>query len=71
VRRFQLARYTDVTGVSGTGIVCEGVQFSDGRVATRWLPPAGGPAQTCVWDRVEDVDVVHGHHGATYIEWID
>ncbi len=36
----------------------EGVVFSDGRVAVRWLTPR--PA-TSVWDSMEDMLAVHGH----------
>lgn len=32
MRRFELHREEDVSGVSGTGVVAEGVAFSDGRV---------------------------------------
>ncbi len=71
MRRFVLVRKVDVSGVSGAGLVAEGVQFSDGRASTRWLPKAGGPAQTCVWDRVDDVLAVHGHGGLTELRWID
>ena len=35
-RAFVLQRNEDETGVSGTGIVAEGVEFSDGTVALRW-----------------------------------
>lgn len=69
--RFTLVRDVDLTGVSGTGVVAEGVQFTDGRVATRWLPPLRGPAQTCVWDSLEHVLMVHGHSGTTRLVWID
>jgi hypothetical protein len=36
-RPFVLRRLVDETGVSGTGVVAEGVEFSDGTVALRWL----------------------------------
>lgn len=68
MRRFVLQRDIDVSGVSGTGVVAEGVQFSDGRVATRWR---GTVAQTCVWDRIEDLVAIHGHGGATRVVWVD
>jgi len=71
MRRFILVRHADVSGVSGTGIVAEGIEFSDGRVATRWLAPVGRPAQTCVWDRISDVEAVHGHGGLTRVHWVD
>lgn len=35
-RRFELHRFEDISGVSGTGIVADGVQFPDGVVAMRW-----------------------------------
>jgi len=37
VRRFHLRRIEDESGVSGTGIVTEGIQFSDGTCAMRWM----------------------------------
>ncbi len=36
----------------------EGVVFSDGRVAVRWLTPTGS---TSVWDSFEDFEKIHGH----------
>lgn len=68
MRRFQLVRDVDVTGVSGTGVVAWGVQFPDGKVITRWKARI---AQTCVWDCIEDIEAIHGHDGATRVEWID
>jgi hypothetical protein len=67
-RRFRLLRYVDVSGVSGTGIVAEGVQFSDGSVALRWH---GEYPTTTVWDSIESLVAVHGHEGATVVDWID
>lgn len=37
-RRFTLVRHDDVTGVSGTGVVADGVRFPDGVVALRHAP---------------------------------
>ncbi|MDX2973673.1 hypothetical protein PWY87_10450 [Kribbella solani] len=67
-RRFRLIRHQDVSGVSGTGPVAEGVQFSDGAVALRWY---GDYPTTTVWDGIESVVAIHGHGGATVIEWMD
>lgn len=69
-KRFRLRRMRDVSGVSGEGVVVEGVQFSDGRVALRWLVP-GVPSSTVVWDNVTDAVAVHGHDGNTVLEWVD
>lgn len=68
MRRFQLVRHEDVTGLSGTGVVADGVQFDDGKVVTRWRADI---AQTCVWDSIEHVKAIHGHAGATTVRWID
>jgi hypothetical protein len=67
-RRFKLVRNEDVTGLSGLGTVLWGVQFPDGKVATRWNSRI---AQTCVFDSLGDVMVVHGHNGKTVLEWVD
>jgi hypothetical protein len=67
-RRFRLMRHTDISGVSGTGLVAHGVQFPDGSVVTRWN---GVIAQTSVWASLEEVVAIHGHDGATEVEWLD
>ncbi|WP_432938192.1 hypothetical protein ACQPXM_26750 [Kribbella sp. CA-253562] len=67
-RRFRLMRYEDVSGVSGTGPVAEGVQFTDGAVALRWY---GDYPTTTVWDGIDSVIAIHGHGGATEVEWLD
>jgi hypothetical protein len=67
-RRFWLDRQTDVSGVSGTGEVAEGIQFTDGSVALRWI--SATPC-TAVFDRLDQVAAVHGHGGATSIRWLD
>jgi hypothetical protein len=54
--------------VSGTGVVAEGCEFTDGSVALRWR---GDNPATAVWPDVESILAVHGHQGATEIRWID
>jgi hypothetical protein len=39
MRRFTMRREFDCSGVSGTGIVLEGVAFSTGVVVIHWLTP--------------------------------
>jgi hypothetical protein len=39
MRRFAMRRERDISGVSGTGIVLEGVLFSTGVVVIHWLTP--------------------------------
>ena len=77
--RFLLVRDVDVTGISGTGVVAEGVEYSDGTVVLRWLE-AGVPEvhkargvrpTTVVHESVAAVEALHGHGGATHVEWVD
>lgn len=67
--RFLLRRTEDVTGVSGTGVVAEGIQFSDGTVVVRWV--TGDHRSTVLWPSIESVVAIHGHGGATVVQWID
>lgn len=70
MRRFELHRDQDVSGVSGTGVVAEGVEFSDGPCVVRWI--VGDHRSTVVWQGgVEAVEAIHGHSGATRLVWVD
>lgn len=66
MRKFVLERSEDISGVSGTGIVAEGVEFSDGTVALRWTSTF--PTSVVFHERgIESVQTIHGHNGATRI----
>lgn len=67
-RRFVLNRSEDSTGTSGTGIVAEGICFSNGKVALHWLSHLGA---VNVYDSMEVTTVLHGHGGNTVVEWLD
>ncbi|MGP4093013.1 hypothetical protein [Nonomuraea sp. KM90] len=67
-RRFHLFRLEDETGVSGTGVIVEGVEFSDGSVALRWLSER---TSTAIYGSIGDVEAIHGHGGKTRVQWID
>jgi len=68
MRTFILYRVTDVSGVSGTGVVAEGVQFSDGVCVCRWTTST---ATTTTYASINDVESIHGHDGATRIIFED
>ena len=69
-RRFTLERDEDITGISGTGVVAEGVLFSTGVVALQWLSEF--PTSVVFHQRgMESVEAVHGHGGKTRIVWHD
>jgi hypothetical protein len=71
-RTFRIYREDDVSGVSGTGFVCEGVIFSDGHAAIHWT---GSPYPTTTPhpDGLESVMYIHNHKGAggARIVWDD
>lgn len=69
-RRFKLYRYIDDSGVSGTGVVAEGVKFSDGSAALRWCAP-GRPQSTVFYADMAAVTAIHGHGGHTSVVWLD
>lgn len=69
---FILHRDDDVTNVSGTGDIAEGVQFSDGTVVLRWrsnLELAAG-SSTAVWPDLKSMVATHGHDGKTRVVWM-
>lgn len=69
MRVFNLVRDIDVSGVSGTGVVAEGVEFSDGVVALRWTTE--WPTSTVLHDRgIDSILAIHGHEGRTHIEFL-
>lgn len=63
---FDLVRHQDFSGKSGTGRVAEGFVFEDGTVAMRWK---SARASTNIYASIEDVIAVHGHGGATQVEY--
>lgn len=69
MRIFVLERTLDVSGVSGTGVVAEGVEFWDGKCAMRWREPLGHQS-TSFYDHIDDVEAIHGHNGATTIRFV-
>ena len=69
MKLFDLIRADDETGVSGTGIVAEGVQFSDGTAVLRWLSATPSTVAYEGPDGMHGVAVVHGHTGKTRIVW--
>jgi hypothetical protein len=68
VRRFQLHRDEDATGISGTGVVAEGVLYSKGWVSMMWLTQF---FSLVTYPSIESVEQIHGHGGKTRIVWLD
>jgi len=66
VRIFKLFRYQDMSGVSGTGVVAEGILFKTGKTVICW---SRSPYSVTVFDSIEEMLQVHGHHGKTEVRW--
>ncbi len=68
LRRFLIIRDEDVSGTSGTGVVAEGIEWSNGWVDVHWL------SQLASKDFCENLSTwmkIHGHGGKTRVEWLD
>lgn len=68
MRKFNLVRTEDASGVSGVGVVAQGVEFDDETVAMRWLTAT---ASTAIYGSIGDVSLIHGHEGRTTVQFID
>lgn len=68
MRTFKLNRIKDHSNVSGVGIIAEGVEFSDGRCAIRFLTST---RSTAVYDSMTDLVAIHGHGGDTQVVYDD
>ena len=68
MRRFVLDRTEDVSGTSGTGVVAEGVQFSNGQIAIHWISQLESVG---VYANALVLESLHGHGGKTAVRWID
>ena len=68
MRKFNLERLEDESGVSGTGVVAQGVIFNDGVCVMRWLTET---PSTAVYANMDDLIAIHGHQGKTRAVLLD
>jgi hypothetical protein len=61
-RTFYLDRTVDKTGISGTGRVAQGLQFSNGFCLLQWLVE---PRSEDWHFSIESIQKIHGHDGTT------
>ncbi len=66
-RVFRLHRIEDETGVSGTGLIADGVLFSDGTCALRWLTKH---RSTALYEDLATLVTIHGHGGKTRVAFV-
>ena len=69
MRRFELHRDIDVSGVSGVGVVAAGwtLPFGLGAVL-KWRTPTWSVSW---YPRAAWIERIHGHGGATRFVWLD
>ena len=73
IRTFTIARQYDETGVSGVGVVIEGVVLATGQAIIHWLTPAPRGA-LAIFDSMADFIKIHikPHPGnASILTWDD
>jgi hypothetical protein len=68
MRRFELVRVEDVSGISGTGVVAEGVEFTNGKCTMSWLTKY---TSVTVFENMTSLEAIHGHQGKTMVRWVD
>lgn len=71
MRTFTVERGNDESGISGTGVVMQGVEFDDGKVVIRWCTD---PASVVHWSSFADLwkICVEGHPtNNTVVKWSD
>lgn len=68
IKRFRLYRNEDKIGISGTGLIADGVQFANGKVCVHWF---GETQSIVVWDNIKDMEKVNCHNGSTRIIFLD
>ncbi len=64
---FQLVRFEDESGVSGVGIVADGVRWPDGSASLRWR---GDLASLGFYSSMADLVKIHGHGGKTRVRML-
>lgn len=68
MKTFTLIRLEDVTGISGTGIVAQGVEFDSGRCVMEWLTAFKSIG---VYQNSNELIQIHGHDGKTVMQYDD
>lgn len=67
-RTFTLVRNDDETGISGTGLIAVGVEFPSGICVIEWVTKYQSIG---VYPNIEELVLIHGHHGKTVVEWTE
>lgn len=69
--RFILRRTEDISGISGSGDVADGVEFAKADfVVLCWRETARTKPSITVFNSIEAMLEVHGHAGLTKVVWV-
>lgn len=68
MRLFNLVRTDDVSGVSGVGIIAQGVVFDNGKAVLNWLTEFESQA---IYPSIDELIKIHGHEGRTKVVYLD
>jgi len=68
MRVFDLFRREDESGVSGVGVVAQGVEFDDGTCVMHWNTATSSIA---IYKSVTELVQIHGHQGKTVVDFHD
>ena len=73
MKKFTMYRVEDETGVSGTGLVVQGVVFANGKAVIQWLagPDPGDTQVKDDWDRFLNTHVKSHPTNRSIITWED
>ena len=67
-KRFWLMRDEDISGISGTGRVAEGIEWTNGMVTVSWLGTYHS-IETVM--NIHTIEALHSHNGKTRVVWED
>ncbi len=67
MKLFELHRDEDESGISGTGVVAQGVIFDNGRCSLSWLTEHTSHTSAAFYTSIEEVIAIHGHDGKTRV----
>ena len=73
IETFTICRQADESGVSGTGVVIEGVEYATGQVVLHWLTPFP-KGSISIFENIEEFKKVHVNphpDNKTIITWSD
>jgi len=68
MKRFYLVRYEDESGVSGVGVIAEGILFSNWMCILNWLTEHRSQG---IYRNPDEMMAIHGHDGRTVLVFVD